>query len=117
MPPPSVVVVGLLIVVFAVIEQSADAVIVEETAPGEYNKWLDTIKLRDHLMRIYDSASVPVDKHGNGVNVTVYMWPYDILDVVIIVFALIATNIFYLFSNEAAGAIRISGWIDMVKFS
>uniref|UniRef100_A0A914XA54 Uncharacterized protein n=1 Tax=Plectus sambesii TaxID=2011161 RepID=A0A914XA54_9BILA len=84
---------ALPIVVFALLLQNNSVTTAQEITLV-INRTLNTAKLREYLMKGYNPSAVPLDNDGRGINVTVYMWPYDILDV-------------------AAGAVKISGWFDM----
>lgn len=110
-------VVALAIVVLIVVLQSNGQSSTEESTT-DFDQRLHNNKLRDYLLKNYDPSRVPLGSTGGGINVTVYMWPYDILEVVLIVpHCALCISIFHLFSNEASGAIRISGWFDMVSLS
>ena len=66
-------------------------------------------------MSNYDRTSVPIDPStGTSINVTVDFWPYDILYVVRSSTTPNRRNIHCL-QREAQGAIKMSGWIDMVS--
>lgn len=53
-------------------------------------------RLKAQLLNNYDKERVPQSSLLQPVNVSLYMWPYDIL-----------------YIKEAQGSIKISGWLDM----
>ena len=54
------------------------------------------MRLKATLLKDYNKERVPQPTLLDPVNVSLYMWPYDIL-----------------YIKEAQGSIKISGWLDM----